>query len=231
MSSSLAVTYWMALLNACLSITGKHKASGALTVESSRLITADRVGATHQRSLPALVNIVAVTSISSETSCTFTAESEPLAGSTHSVDIAAMPTSKTWILLQKTAVDGANLVAHGVADKMVVSVKHDKDLVYTELLGGQCCPSPPRLIMWAALKGDGLTPLATSCLDISVRRGDGVVAAGGGSDQVSVVVVNLFVWVDLDSRAKRDSRQASIQVCAHYQVVMFIDTFKFLLDA
>lgn len=78
--------------------------------------------------------------------------------------------------------DGANLVAHGVTDKMVVRVKHHKDLVYSELLGGQRCPGPSRLIVWAGLKGDSLTPLVTSCLDLSVRRGDGVVAAGRGSD-------------------------------------------------
>lgn len=78
--------------------------------------------------------------------------------------------------------DGTNFVAHGVADKVVVSVKHHKDLVYTELLGGQRCPRPPSLIIRAGLKDDGLMPLVASSLDVSIRGGDGVVAAGGGDD-------------------------------------------------
>lgn len=74
----------------------------------------------------------------------------------------------------------ADLVAHGVADQMVVSIEHHKDLVHAELLGGRG-PSDG-LVVWAALEGDSLTPLIASGLDSAIRRGDGVVTVGGGSD-------------------------------------------------
>lgn len=74
----------------------------------------------------------------------------------------------------------ADPVAHGVADQVVLSVKHHKDLVHAELLGGQL--RPDGLVVLAALEGDRLTPLVASGLDGAVGRGDGVVAVGGGSD-------------------------------------------------
>jgi len=39
--------------------------------------------------------------MSSETSCTYTAELESITGPAHSVDVTAMSTSETWILLWK----------------------------------------------------------------------------------------------------------------------------------
>lgn len=74
----------------------------------------------------------------------------------------------------------ADLVAHGVADQMVVSIEHHKDLVHAELLGGR--RRPGGLVMLAALEGDSLAPLVASGLDGAVRGGDGVVAVGGGGD-------------------------------------------------
>lgn len=85
-------------------------------------------------------------------------------------------------MLPELTVDGANLVAHGVADQMVVRVEHHKDLVHAELLGGWCCPGG--LVMRAALEGDGLTPLVASGLYLAIRGGDGVVAVGGGGDHL-----------------------------------------------
>lgn len=40
--------------------------------------------------------------------------------------------------------------------------------------------------MWAALKGDGLTPVVASGLNFAIRGGDGVVAVGGGCDHLRV---------------------------------------------
>lgn len=82
--------------------------------------------------------------------------------------------------VSELTVDGADLVAHGVADQMVVGIKHHEDLVHAELLGGRCHPGG--FVVWAALEGDGLTPLVASGLDSAVRGGDGVVTVGGGSD-------------------------------------------------
>lgn len=76
--------------------------------------------------------------------------------------------------------DGADLVAHGVAYQVVVGVEHHKDLVHAELLDRW--RRPVGLIMRAALEGDGLTPVVVSGLDVAIRGGDGVVAVGGGSD-------------------------------------------------
>lgn len=76
--------------------------------------------------------------------------------------------------------DWADLVAHGVADHAVFWVEHHEDLVNAELLSGR---SPPDyLIVWAALKHDVLAPVIAPVVDGSIRRGDGVVAVGGGSD-------------------------------------------------
>ncbi len=77
-------------------------------------------------------------------------------------------------------VDRADLVAHGVADQMVVSIEHHKDLVHAELLGGRSCSDG--LVMRTALEGDSLTPLVASGLDAAVGGGDGVVTVGGRSD-------------------------------------------------
>lgn len=77
-------------------------------------------------------------------------------------------------------VDGADSVAHGVADQMVGGIVHHKDLVHAELLGGRCRPAG--LIMRAALEGDSLTPLVGSGLHFAIRGGDGVLSVGGGSD-------------------------------------------------
>lgn len=76
--------------------------------------------------------------------------------------------------------DGADLVAHGVADQTVVGIEHHKDLVHAELLRRR--RRPDGFVVWAALEGDSLTPLVAPGLDGAVRRGDGVVAVGGGSD-------------------------------------------------
>lgn len=65
---------------------------------------------------------------------------------------------------------------------MVVSIKHHKDLVHAELLGGR--RRPGGLVMWAALEGDCLTPLVASDLDVAFRGGDGVVAVGGRSNHL-----------------------------------------------
>lgn len=48
---------------------------------------------------------------------------------------------------------------------------------------------------------------------------------------VSAVLVDLFVGADLDRRSKLDGRQAALQLSAHHQVVMFIDSLKLLFDA
>lgn len=76
--------------------------------------------------------------------------------------------------------DGADLVAHGVADQMVAGIEHHKDLVHAELLGGW--RRPGGLVMRAALEGDRLTPLVAPGLEATMRGGDCVVAVGGGSD-------------------------------------------------
>lgn len=69
--------------------------------------------------------------------------------------------------------DGADLVAHGVADQVVFGVEHHEDLVHAELLGGRRLPDG--LVVWAALEGDGLTPLVAFGLDGAVGGGDGVI--------------------------------------------------------
>lgn len=76
--------------------------------------------------------------------------------------------------------DGADLVAHGVADQLVVGVEHDEDLVHAELLGGR--RRPAGLVVRAALEGDGLAPLVAPGLHAAVGEGDGVVAVGGRRD-------------------------------------------------
>lgn len=43
-------------------------------------------------------------------------------------------------------------------------------------------------------------------------------------------MVDLFVWVDLDGGSQRDGWQSSLQLGAHHQVVVFVDSFKLLLD-
>lgn len=48
---------------------------------------------------------------------------------------------------------------------------------------------------------------------------------------VSVVLVDLLVWVDLDGGSQLDGGQTSLQLGAHHQVLVFIDSFKLLLDA
>lgn len=152
----------------------------------------------------------------------------------------------------------ADPVAHGVADQVVVGVKHHKDLVHAELLGGQL--RPDGRVVLAALEGDRLTPLVASGLDGAAGRGDGVVAVGGGSDHwgrrintstssmkyyynntalfhylrvltVSVVLVDLLVRADLDRGSRQDGGQTSLQLGAHHQVVVLVDSFKLLLDA
>lgn len=77
----------------------------------------------------------------------------------------------------------ADLVADCVADQVVVRIKHHKDLVHAELLGGR--DPPEGLVILAALKGDRLTPLVASGLDGAIRGGDGVVPVGGGGDHWS----------------------------------------------
>lgn len=47
----------------------------------------------------------------------------------------------------------------------------------------------------------------------------------------SVVVVDLFVWVDLDGGSQWDGWHMPLQLGAHHQVVMFIDSFKLLFYA
>lgn len=59
--------------------------------------------------------------------------------------------------------DRADLVAHGEADQVIICIKHHKDLVDAQLLCGRGPPSG--LLMRAALKGDGLTPLVAPGLD------------------------------------------------------------------
>lgn len=48
---------------------------------------------------------------------------------------------------------------------------------------------------------------------------------------VLVVLVDLFVWVDLDGGSYRDGGNTSLQLCAHHQVVVLINPLKLLLDA
>lgn len=48
---------------------------------------------------------------------------------------------------------------------------------------------------------------------------------------VSVIMVDLFVWIDLNSRSQWDGWHTPLQLSAHNQVVMFIDSFKLLFDA
>lgn len=43
-------------------------------------------------------------------------------------------------------------------------------------------------------------------------------------------MVDLFVGVDLDGGAQRDGWQTSLQLGAYHQVVVFVDSFKVLLD-
>lgn len=66
-------------------------------------------------------------------------------------------------LLRRLTVDRADLVAHGEADQVIICVKHHKDLVDAQLLCGR--GPPGGLLMGAALKGDGLTPLVAPGLD------------------------------------------------------------------
>lgn len=63
--------------------------------------------------------------------------------------------------------DRTNLVAHGVADQVVIRIKHHKDLVNAQLL----CGWGPHagIFMRAAIKGDGLTPLVAPSLDSALR--------------------------------------------------------------
>ena len=63
---------------------------------------------------------------------------------------------------------------------MVLSIKHHKDLIHRELLGGQCHPGA--VIMWTPLEGDGLTPLVASGLNAAIRGDDDIASVGGGSD-------------------------------------------------
>lgn len=81
---------------------------------------------------------------------------------------------------QELTVHRADFVAHRIADEIVVGVKHHKDLVHGELLGGG--HHPRGLIMNTALESDGLTPLVASGLDLTVRKRDGILAVRGGSD-------------------------------------------------
>jgi len=85
-----------------------------------------------------------------------------------------------FVEVLELTVGRANLVAHGVANQMVLRIKHYKYLVNTELLGRLFCTRCH--IMWTALKGDGLTPLVASGLNFAVRGDDGIVTTGGGSD-------------------------------------------------
>ena len=80
----------------------------------------------------------------------------------------------------KLTVDRADLVAHGIADQMVVGVKHHEDLVHAELLGGW--RRPGGLVVRAAMESDGLAPLVASGVDFAIGGSDGVVAVGRGSD-------------------------------------------------
>lgn len=74
----------------------------------------------------------------------------------------------------------ADLVAHGVAYHAVFWIEHHEDLVNAELLSGRGPPDYP--IVWAALKHNVLAPVIAPVVDGSVRRRDGVVSVGGGSD-------------------------------------------------
>lgn len=48
---------------------------------------------------------------------------------------------------------------------------------------------------------------------------------------VPVVVVDLFVWIDLNSGSQWDGWHAPLQLSAHHQVVVFINSFELLFDA
>ncbi|XP_034722409.1 uncharacterized protein LOC117941512 [Etheostoma cragini] len=107
-------------------------------------------------------------------------------------------------------VDRADLVAHGVADQMVVLVEHHKDLVHAELLGGG--RRAGHLGVRAALEADGLAPLVAP----------GLGAAAGG---------DLLVGADLDRGAQGDGGDPALQLGAHHHVVVFVDPFELLPDA
>lgn len=77
-------------------------------------------------------------------------------------------------------VDGADLVAHGVADELVAEVVHDEDLVHAELLGGDS--DPAGLVVGAALEQHRLPPLEGPGLRGPVGHPQRVVPGGGGRD-------------------------------------------------
>lgn len=71
--------------------------------------------------------------------------------------------------------DGADLVAHGVADELVGRVVHDENLVDGELLRrGQLAGT---LVMLAALEGDGLAPIVAQLLDATLSQAHYVVSS------------------------------------------------------
>ena len=73
--------------------------------------------------------------------------------------------------------DGADLVAHGVADQIVLGIEHHKDLVHAELLRGH--RRPAGLVVRAALEGDGLTPLEGPGFSGAIGQAHYVVPGGG----------------------------------------------------
>lgn len=48
---------------------------------------------------------------------------------------------------------------------------------------------------------------------------------------VPVIVVDLFVWIDLHRGSQWDGGHTALQLSAHHQVVVFIDSSKLLFDA
>lgn len=86
--------------------------------------------------------------------------------------------------LHDLTVDVADLVAHGEPDEFIISVVQDKDLVHAEHLGGFHVSQ--RLVMLAALEGDGLTPLVRPGLSGAVGQAHYVVPSGGRGDHWKV---------------------------------------------
>lgn len=77
-------------------------------------------------------------------------------------------------------IDVPDLVAHGKPDELIIGVIHDKNLVHTEHLGR--FNFSWRLIILAALEGDGLTPLVRPGLSGAVRKANYIVSGGGWGD-------------------------------------------------
>lgn len=83
-------------------------------------------------------------------------------------------------LQNKALTDGADLVAHGVADELVGRVIHDENLIHAELMAGWDWLRG--LGMRAALKTNALPPKVHQSLGRTVREGHLVFPSGGGGD-------------------------------------------------